>query len=381
MVPGGAGAEEEEACRDMAVSRQALDRATARIRVAVRACLESVRDPASRPSPSRGAGGGLDPDGQAGPVAVALSGGPDSLALAAAAAFVAPRCGRSAAAIVVDHGLQPDSAAVAARAADSAALLGLDPVRVVRVSVPGDDPAGPEAAARTVRYRALSETAAAIGATDLLVGHTLDDQAESVLLGLARGSGPASLAGMRSSSVVGGIRLLRPLLGVRRADTIASCAALGLEPWTDPQNADERYLRVLVRRHTLPVLEDDLGPGVAPALARTARLVADDADLLDAQAADAFPTVASPLAPAPDGQGSAAAGIVLDRVALAGLHPALRRRIYRKAAAELSGASLAAVHADEIDRMVTLASPPTRLDLPGTKVERVRTRIILTPTR
>ncbi len=127
-------------------------------------------------------------------VLAACSGGQDSLALAAALAFVAPRAGLRAGAVTVDHGLQEGSAEHAARLMPTLSGLGLDPVLVATVAVAG--PGGPEAAARTARYAALEKTAADVGAAAVLLGHTLDDQAETVLLGLARGSGPRSLAGM-----------------------------------------------------------------------------------------------------------------------------------------------------------------------------------------
>ena len=143
---------------------------------------------------------------------------------------------------------------------------------------------GPEAAARTARYAALQSEAAGRQAT-IWLGHTLDDQAESVLLGLARGSGPRSLAGMAARTG----RLVRPLLGLRRSVTEQACAELDLDPWRDPHNDDPRFARVRVRRTVLPTLEAELGPGVAEALARTAALVRDDADLLDGLAAEADP--------------------------------------------------------------------------------------------
>ena len=214
-------------------------------------------------------------------VLVACSGGPDSLALAACAAFAVPRTGaRRVGAVVVDHGLVAGSSDVAAWAADRCRALGLDPVLVVRVEVTG--PGGPEAAARAARYAALERVADETGAAAVLLGHTLDDQAETVLLGLARGSGARSLAGM--PAVRG--RLRRPLLDVRRADTLAVCAALGLDPWHDPTNAGgpDDPLRSRVRAHVLPVLERELGPGVAAALARTATLLREDAVALEAAA-------------------------------------------------------------------------------------------------
>src|SRR5580765_8209334 len=207
--------------------------------------------------------------GRTGPVAVACSGGADSLALAAATAFVAQRLGIVAGLITVDHGLQDGSAVQAARVAAIGYELGLDPVAVVRVDV--GTAGGPEGAARDARYAALAASGA-----DVLLGHTLDDQAESVLLGLGRGSGARSIAGMRA---VDG-RWLRPFLGLRRATTVAACAALGLEPWADPHNADPAFRRVRLRGEVLPLLEDVLAGGVADALARTADLVRADADAL-----------------------------------------------------------------------------------------------------
>jgi tRNA(Ile)-lysidine synthase len=199
-------------------------------------------------------------------VLVALSGGPDSLALAAATAFEAPRAGLRAGAVIVDHGLQRESARVAARAAEQALELGLDPVLVRLVEVgSGPGSGGPEAAARDARYTALDAARRDTRAVAVLLGHTLDDQAETVLLGLARGAGASSLHGMAAASGA----FVRPLLGIRRETTVAACADAGLEPWLDPHNADTTYSRVRVRRTVLPVLERELGPGIAGALART----------------------------------------------------------------------------------------------------------------
>ncbi len=194
-------------------------------------------------------------------VTVAVSGGPDSLALALAVADLG-RAGRS---ITVDHGLQDGSAEQAAAAAALVGDLGFD-ARVIRVAVTG--PGGMEAAARRARYAALAEHADG----PVLLGHTMDDQAETVLLGLGRGSGPRSIAGMRPWTPPWG----RPLLGVRRSDTLAACAGAGLTAWDDPHNADPAFTRVRLRREVLPLLDQVLGGGVVPALARTAELLADD---------------------------------------------------------------------------------------------------------
>ncbi len=211
-------------------------------------------------------------------VLAACSGGADSLALAAALAFEAPRIGLRGGGVTVDHGLQAGSAEQALRVTAVLAALGLSPVLSVRVCPSG--PGGPEAAARAARYRALDDAAGRLGAVAVLLGHTLDDQAETVLLGLARGSGARSLAGMPARQG----RYLRPLLTVRRAQTTAACAAQRLEPWDDPHNRDPASARARVRHQALPALADALGPGIAEALARTACLLRADADVLDALA-------------------------------------------------------------------------------------------------
>lgn len=207
--------------------------------------------------------------------AVAVSGGADSLALAAAAAHVGPRAGASVCGLIVDHRLQPGSDQVADRAAGQLRDFGVPDVRVLRTEVTG--PGGPEAAARRARYRALRESA---GEAPVLLGHTLDDQAETVLLGLGRGSGPRSLAGMRPFDPPWG----RPLLEVSRATTRKACEALGVSPWEDPHNADPRFTRSRLRHEALPLLEDVLAGGVAGALARTAGQLREDVDALDSLA-------------------------------------------------------------------------------------------------
>ena len=218
---------------------------------------------------------------------VGLSGGADSLALAAALAAEAGAAGWRAGALVVDHALQERSAATAERAAEQARALGLDPVVVRRVAVrPGS---GPEAAAREARYAAFEDVAAELGAAAILAAHTRDDQAEQVLLALARGSGTRSIAGIPPiRTLPGGCVLLRPLLaadaGVTRATTVAACAELGLAPWSDPHNADPTYARVRVRERVLPALARELGPGVTAGLARSADLAREDAEALDAWA-------------------------------------------------------------------------------------------------
>ncbi|MFI7603613.1 tRNA lysidine(34) synthetase TilS [Micromonospora sp. NPDC049366] len=265
-----------------------------------------------------------------GPVLVACSGGADSLALAVATAFVAPRLGRRAGLVTVDHGLQEGSAERAAAVAAWADDVGLAPVESVRVAVAGR-PGGPEAAAREARYEALVDAAVRHRAAALLTGHTRDDQAETVLLALARGSGPRGLAGMPARRELSGVPLLRPLLAVTREQTRAACAALGLDPWQDPHNSDPAYARARVRADVLPVLVDALGPGVLDGLARTAALAAADAAALD-DLADA----ALAGARHPDG------GLAVP--ALVALVPAVRGRVLHAWARELGATPGALSH-------------------------------------
>lgn len=232
---------------------------------------------------------------------VGLSGGADSLALTAVAATVRPT-----AALIVDHGLQPNSSSVAEAARTQALELGCVEAQVLRVTVGSSG--GPEAAARTARYAALDR---ARHGAPVLLAHTLDDQAETVLLGLGRGSGPRSIAGMRDHDAP----WCRPLLGVRGSTTLAACAELGVTPWQDPHNSDPRFTRVRLRTEALPLLEQVLGGGVAEALARTAIALREDTETLDALAADALARVSVEAA--------------LDTAALAGVPAALRRRVIR----------------------------------------------------
>jgi tRNA(Ile)-lysidine synthase len=216
-------------------------------------------------------------------VVVACSGGADSLALLTATVFEGRKAGWHVVGATVDHGLQDGSDEHAARVVEQMAALGADETlaATIRVESPG---MGPEAAARQARYAVLEEMAERFDAAAVLLGHTRDDQAETVLLGLARGSGGRSLAGMRRSFD----RFVRPLLDLARDDTVTACQVEGISYWQDPHNDDPGYARVRVRRTVLPVLEEQLGPGVAGALARTADQLRGDMDLLDEAAEAAY---------------------------------------------------------------------------------------------
>jgi tRNA(Ile)-lysidine synthase len=285
-------------------------------------------------------------------VLVACSGGADSVALAAALAFEAPRAGIRAGAVTVDHGLQAGSATRASSVVRLMADLGLDPVESVAVEVAG--PGGPEAAARAARYAALDAVAQRCGAVAALLGHTLDDQAETVLLGLARGSGLRSIAGMPATAGENG-RYRRPLLGLSKATTRAACADQGLPVWDDPHNVDPSFARVRVRTSVLPVLESALGPGVAEALARTAQLARDDADALDHWAALAHAEVAGA---GPDG---------IDIADLERLPAAVRTRVLRLAAigAGVAAGDLSSAHIAAIDALITDWHGQGAASLPG----------------
>ncbi len=307
--------------------------AVAATRLAVRRCLADLPP------------GGL--------VLVACSGGADSLALAAATVFEAGSAPWRAGLVTVDHGLQAGSHLPAERVRGWAAAAGFDPIEVCRVVVgtggdPGGTGGGPEAAARTARYAALDAAAERHGAQAVLLGHTLDDQAETVLLALARGSGARSLAGMAAARG----RYRRPLLGLSRTVNVDACTTQGLDPWADPHNADPRFTRVRVRT-VLRSLEA-AAPGAAAGLARSAALLRADADLLDEIAETAAAT-----ATRPDG--------TLDCAALEALRPAVRTRVLRAAAlaAGVPGGALTYPHVRALDALVTAWSGQGQVSLPG----------------
>lgn len=287
---------------------------------------------------------------------VACSGGADSLALACAAAFAAPRLGLRCGAVTIDHGLQDGSASHTEEVVRLLRQRGLDPVESVAVTV--GRAGGPEAAARKARYDALDAVAGRLGAKSVLLGHTRDDQAETVLLGLARGSGARSLAGMPARFGPGDL-YRRPFLDLARAVTEDACAAEGVLPWRDPHNADPAFTRSRIRHQLLPVIHDTLGPGMPEALARTARMLRDDNDALDDWARNQVSECR-----APEG------GLVVAR--LQQLPTAVRRRVLRLEALRCgaSAGALAAVHIEAVDALITNWRGQGPLQLPGPVVVR-----------
>ena len=308
------------------------------------------------------------------PLVVGCSGGADSLALTLAAAAV--RGPDDVRAVVVDHRLQEGSAE---RAAATVALLAERGIaaRVHAVDVTG--PGGIEAAARRARQAALC-AARPHPDSPILLGHTLDDQAETVLLGLGRGSGARSLAGMRRWDPP----WLRPLLTVRRTTTRAACA--GLEVWDDPHNADPRFTRVRLRHEVLPLLEDVLSGGVADALARTAEQLREDVDALDAVAAQLLAAACAPAAAgSPAGARSdthLAPRPELDLAVLADVPPALRRRVLRAWLTAAGVTGLTATHLHAADALAAHGPDRAGVAVPGgLELYRAHGRLGIRPVR
>ena len=292
-------------------------------------------------------------------VLVAVSGGADSLALASAVLTEAKQSAITPIAVTIDHQLQSGSGAQAEKVEKQLKEMGYDKVIVKQVVVTTES--GLEAGARDARYQALSACAAQEKATKVFLGHTRDDQAETVLLGLARGSGTRSLSGM---AIENGI-YLRPLLHITRAETVAACKELGIEPWNDPHNGNTEFSRIRVRAEVLPVMEDKLGPGIAAALARSAGILRDDADALDEIAQSEIS--ASDLAN-------------LDCEHLATLARAIRSRVLRAAlyAAGAPSGSITADHLAAVEALVTSWHGQGAVSLPGgVKVERISGRLSL----
>ena len=292
-------------------------------------------------------------------ILVAVSGGADSLALAYALSLEAPKLALRVEGVTVDHQLQSQSSVQAEKVVATLATMGIEKTHVIKVDVNITD--GLEASARRARYAALDLCAEKTGATFVFLGHTRDDQSESVLLGLARGSGARSLSAMALRNG----KYVRPLLAITREETLGACAEAQLDPWDDPHNADKAFTRVRVRTDVIPNLEKNLGPGISAALARTASLLRDDADALDQLAETEF-ALHDPLS--------------LDISRLEKLPKAIRTRVLRLAiyAAGAPSGSLSADHITPIEALITEWSGQGASDLPGgVRVSRISGRLSL----
>ena len=292
-------------------------------------------------------------------ILVAVSGGADSLALAYALSLEAPKMAVRIEGVSVDHQLQSQSSVQAEKVVAALLKMGIEKTHVVKVDVEITD--GLEASARRARYAALNASAEKTGAVFIFLGHTRDDQSESVLLGLTRGSGARSLSAMAARNG----RYIRPLLSITREETLGACAEAQLDPWDDPHNADKTFTRVRVRHDVIPHLEKNLGPGISAALARTASLLRDDADALD-QLAEAEFVSHQPLS--------------LDISRLEKLPKAIRTRVLRMAiyAAGAPSGSISADHIAPIEALITDWSGQGPSDLPGgVRVSRISGRLSL----
>ena len=292
-------------------------------------------------------------------VLVAVSGGADSLALAAGLLTEAKEKAIRPIAVIIDHALQPNSADVAMNTKAELAKAGYTNIEIKRIKVEITD--GMEASARRARYAALNEIAESTHAVAIFLGHTRDDQAETVLLGLARGSGTRSLSGMAERID----KYRRPLLSITRSQTEAACKEVGIKYWNDPHNQSMEYARVRVREKVLPLMESEIGPGIADALTRSAKILRDDADALDQWAEEVLDEIDP---------------IEIDIETLASLPRAIRSRVIRKAI-YLAGApsgSLSAEHLEPVEALVTAWKGQGPVSLPGgVTVARISGRLSL----
>ena len=292
-------------------------------------------------------------------VLVAVSGGADSLALAAALVPESKSALINLVGVTIDHQLQKSSGEQATKVFAQLSELGISQIEIIKVDVEMVD--GLEASARRARYAALDAVAEKLNANLIFLGHTLNDQAESVLLGLARGSGARSLSGMARCTG----KYCRPLLEITRSETLAACTENNLTPWIDPHNSDSQFARVRVRTDALPKLEESIGPGITEALARSADLLRDDADALDGWAVQ----VAAEIDLAD-----------LEITALAELPKAVRTRLLRMAiyAAGAPMGSITADHVASVEALVTSWHGQGACSLPGgVKVSRISGRLSL----
>ena len=298
-------------------------------------------------------------------VLVACSGGADSLALAAAAVFEGKRTGIRVGAVIVEHGLQAVTKEVVVTTKKLLVELGAEQVLIKSVQV--GKSGGPEAAAREARYQAIDSALEEVHGKFVMLAHTLNDQAETVLLGLARGSGNKSLNGMAEVNS----HYLRPLLAIDRATTEAFCNESGLEYWSDPHNQDKKYTRVRVREEILPMLESQLGPGVTGALARTAAQLQEDEQVLEALANDYFGEYAK----------VSATSIEISVSAYSQMPIAIRHRVLALALNVIRANEFARVHILAVDELVDNWHGQKPLTLPGVRVERNANQIVLKSTK
>ena len=288
-------------------------------------------------------------------VLLAVSGGPDSMALALAAGFELPKLGIKVFAVVINHNLQEGSKEIAGTAKKRLLELGIESV-VIDIDVPKGQK-GPEAQARDARYSALEKYRAELAADFILTGHNLDDQAETVLLGLTRGSGLKSIAGMK---LVDGF-IVRPLLGIQKSDLAQACLDSGVEFWEDPHNQDDAFTRVRIR-NLMQKIESELGPGVSEALSRTAALASEVDDYLTSQAKELIAQAAKD-----DGYSVPV---------LEAAHPALRNKALQIMALEQGAGSISRSQVLGIAELITNWHGQKPLSLSGITVERVRDQLL-----
>lgn len=261
--------------------------------------------------------------------------------------------------VVVDHGLQEGSDLTASHVVAELKRIGFFDIFSIRAQVEMRD--GLEASARRARYRAFDQAIETYQPKFFLLGHTLNDQAESVLLGIARGSGTKSLSGMPSENGI----YLRPMIAITRATTESACVEAGLKVWRDPHNSDQRFTRVRVRENILPIMERDLGPGIVQALGRSAKILREDSEALDQWANEIFDQI-DPAS--------------IDIEHLAGVPAAIRARVIRLAiyAQGAPLGSISAEHLAPIEALVTGWKGQGPSSLPGgVKVARISGRLSL----
>ena len=291
------------------------------------------------------------------PILFGCSGGTDSMALALALFIESEN--KNIIPVVVDHDLQPGSAQTTLNTIERLKRIGFKQIETAKAQVVLTD--GLEASARRARYQIFNQFIDAYNAKYFLLAHTLNDQAENVLLGLARGSGTRSLSGMAAQNN----KFVRPLLKISRATTHAACIEGGVDIWEDPHNSDQRFTRVRVRQNILPIIEENLGPKIIEALARSSDLLRDDADALDSFANEFFDQVDK---------------LNLEVNDLVRLPKAIRTRVLRLAIynAGAPAGSLSAEHISGVESLISEWHGQKEVALPGNvKVFRNSGRIIL----